>query len=160
MVKIVIAYPDFQMALWTWVVLSGLIAAADARLTETGLRLHALDIYIPSNLFIVIGISYFTGAAVPAILSLKTTMPSTVGELETARARMAESDISANGQLIVRNVRTVPRFGDIVEGDDVASVGSADLSKVQQLLITLLLVGVHLATLLNLFADSNLLHAR
>jgi len=144
-----------QMAAWTWLILSALIAVAVARLwDQAGSAADALNIYVPSNLFIVMGISFFTGAAAPALLSLKTTTAPTAGQLETARQRMDESNVVSNGQLIVRSLAETPHFGDLVEGDDVATAGTVDISKVQQLLITILLLGVYFAMLWDLFASS------
>lgn len=144
-----------QMAAWTWLILSALIAVAVARLWHQADKASdALNIYIPSNLFIVMGISFFTGAAAPALLSLKTASPTTPGQLQTARQRMDEQNVVSNGQLIVRNLQEAPHFGDLVEGDDVATAGTVDISKVQQLLITILLLGVYFAMLWNLFVSS------
>ena len=145
-----------QMAGWTWVIISALIAAAAARLWHGGSAASgALNIYIPANLFIVMGISFFTGAAAPAILSLKTQAAPTQGQIETARSRMAEPNIVANGQIVVRQVTGLPLLGDIISGDDLATAGTVDVSKVQQLLITGLLVMVYVAMLWNLFADAH-----
>ncbi len=144
-----------QMAGWTWLILSALIAVAAARLWHPGTNgAGGLNVYIPSNLFLVMGISFFTGAAAPSLLSLKTTTPSTQGQLQTARTRMAETNVVANGQVVVRDLSQAPHWGDIVEGDDVATKGTVDISKVQQLLITALLMGVYFAMLWDLFSSS------
>jgi len=145
-----------QMAGWTWLILSALIAIAVSRLWHpaTG-GAGGLNIYIPSNLFIVMGISFFTGAAAPSLLSLKTSTPATPGQVQTARTRMSETDVVANGQVIVRDLSQAPHWGDIVEGDDVATKGTVDISKVQQLLITALLMGVYFAMLWDLFESSD-----
>lgn len=145
-----------QMAGWTWLILSALIAIAAARLWHMSANAAgALEIYIPSNLFLVMGISFFTGAAAPSLLSLKTSAPTaTPGQVQTARDRMAETDVVANGQVIVRGMSQAPHWGDLVEGDDVATKGTVDISKVQQLLITALLMSVYFAMLWDLFASS------
>ena len=144
-----------QMVAWTWLILSALIAVSAARLWH-GATGEALNIYIPLNLFIVMGIAFFTGAASPALLSLKTQSSSTPQQLQTARARMDESQVVANGQVVVRPTTTAPQFGDLVEGDDLATAGTVDISKVQQLLITLLLLGVYFVTLCQLFRSTGL----
>ena len=144
-----------QMVAWTWLILSALIAVSAARLWH-GATGEALNIYIPLNLFIVMGISFFTGAASPALLSLKTQSSSTPQQLQTARARMDESQVVANGQVVVRQTTAPPQFGDLVEGDDLATAGTVDISKVQQLLITLLLLGVYFVTLCQLFRSTGL----
>ncbi len=143
-----------QMAGWTWLILSALIAVAVARLWhQADKSADALNIYIPSNLFIVMGISFFTGAAAPALLSLKSNSNATQGQLNTARVRMDETGVSNNGQVIVRDPNVPAHFGDLVEGEEVSNAGTVDISKVQQLLITLLLMGVYFAMLWNLFVS-------
>src|SRR5471032_83044 len=127
-----------QMVAWTWVILSALIGVAVARLWQQKSAATALDIYIPANLLIVMGISFFTGAAAPALMSLKAGTPATEGQVQTARDRMNESNVVANGQLMVRQSGRTPNFSDLIGGDDIATAGTVDISKVQQLLITAL----------------------
>jgi hypothetical protein len=146
-----------QMAAWTWLILSALLAVAAARLWHSHESAGALNIYIPQNLFLVMGISFFTGAATPALLSLKTQSPSTPQQLQTARDRMAEPQVVANGQVVVRQTTAPPQFSDIVEGDDLATAGTVDISKVQQLLITFLVLGTYFFMLCDLFHGTKLL---
>lgn len=136
-----------QMAGWTWIILSALITVLALRLWLKDAAL-AFDIHIPANLLLVMGISYASGAAAPALNSLRQIAPeATMGQLASASARLGGQAVAANGQLAVRPEGEPPRFGDIVEGDDVASVGNIDLSKVQQLLITVMLLVGYLAML-------------
>jgi len=141
-----------QMALWTLVILSALIAAAVCRAWQLGpgTLSTALNIWIPQELFAVMGISYFSGAAAPAILSLKSQTPSTPDQISATTRRMGEP-ICVTGSVVHRPTNASPKLADIVQGDDVSTAGTVDLSKVQQLLITLLLVGVYFSMLANMF---------
>jgi hypothetical protein len=142
-----------QMALWTWLVLSALIGAAVARawgIGGVGSVSTALSIGIPGNLLAAMGISYFTGFAAPAALSLKSQSGNTPGQVNLASKRLDEN-IYANGSVIQRPLNSPAKLADVVQGDDLATAGTVDLSKVQQLLITLLLVGVYFVVLLGLF---------
>jgi hypothetical protein len=143
-----------QMALWTWLVLSALFAAAACRAWGLGGgNLNtALDVDINSQIFEVMGLSFFTGAAVPALLALKSQGGSDPNAAASVSAKTGET-MQVQGQVIVRPDSSDPKLGDLVQGDDVGSAGVVDLSKVQQLLITLLLVGTYAAMLFGLFAD-------
>jgi hypothetical protein len=150
-----------QMASWTWLVLSALIAVAALRLwTKSGGAIaiqatDALNIYIPQNLFVVLGISFFTGAAAPTLLSLKAQTTPAKAQVDAASQRMGEA-VEATGQIVTRPTRERAHFGDIVQGDDLATAGTVDISKVQHLLITVLLLGVYAAMLVYLFSGYQL----
>ena len=47
------------------------------------------------------------------------------------------------GHVMVRDDQSLARWSDIISGDEVANAGTVDLSKVQHLLITLLLLGTY-----------------
>ncbi len=144
-----------QMVLWTWLVLSALIAAAVSRawgIGGIGDISTALAIKIPGNLLVAMGISYFTGFAAPAALALKSQPDTTASpaQLNLAASRLEER-ISATGSIIHRPSSSPARMSDLVQGDELANAGIIDVSKVQQLLITLLLVAIYLAMLCGVF---------
>lgn len=142
-----------QMTLWSLLVISALMAAAACRgwaLLDKGSWSTALNIGIPNELFQVMGISFFSGAAAPTILALKTTTPTSPSQLSTTSERMGEP-VCATGSVMNRPLSADPKLADMVQGDDVATAGTVDLSKVQQLLITIVLVGVYFAMLANMF---------
>lgn len=145
-----------QMSLWTVLILSALIAVAVCRgwgLLDNASWGTALNIKIQTELFQVMGISYFSAAAAPSILALKSQPSSTPtqAQLDATRARAGEPTLDAIGSVVQRPLNEAPRLSDIVQGDDVATAGTIDLSKVQQLLVTVLLVTVYFAMLVNLF---------
>jgi hypothetical protein len=144
-----------QMALWTWLVLGGLIATAVSRawsIGKVGTPMTALAIRIPSELLAAMGISYFTGFAAPAALALKGQTQSTPGQINLSAKRMGES-ICTVGSVVYRPLNAPPKIADMVQGDDLATAGTVDLSKVQQLMITLLLIGIYLVQLVGLFTS-------
>jgi len=126
-----------QMTLWTLVVLSALIAAAVSRAWAGDMRI-ALSVDMTPDLLTAMGISYGSAAAAPAVLTLKSRGVSQ-GELEAAASRQGES-LTASGQVIGRPEGAAPSLFDLVMGDEVANAGTIDLAKVQQLVITILLV--------------------
>src|ERR1700722_8546534 len=142
-----------QMTLWTLLVLSALIGVAVSRawgIGGVGTITTALSIVIPGNLLAAMGISYFTGFAAPAALAIKSLSTSTAGQVNLAGNRMGES-IYANGSVMQRPRSSPAKIADMVQGDDLATAGTVDLSKVQQLLITFLLVGIYFVILIGLF---------
>jgi hypothetical protein len=144
-----------QMALWTLLILSALIAITVCRawgLFSGSTLATAFDVYVPPALYAAMGISYFSGAAAPAILSLKSQSPSTAGQVAFASERMGQT-IRVTGRVIHRPLSADPILADIVQGDDIATAGTVDLSKVQQLLITMLLLVMYLAVLVGLFVN-------
>ncbi len=149
-----------QMVLWTLVVLSAIMALAacrawgQARGLSNGEVSTALNIDIPQDLFVVMGISFFSGAAAPAVLALKAQSDSTPGQVNAASRRMG-ADLDVQGQVVIRRSGK-PRLVDVLRGDEVAIAGLIDLSKVQQLLITLILISVYFSMLAGMFSGDML----
>lgn len=141
-----------QMLLWTVLALSGLTAAATCRAWGQwhGSLATALQIYIPGDLLAAMGISYFTGAAAPAVLAVKAQGSTDPSHAAILTERKGETMI-VRGRVASRPFGARARLGDLVEGDEVGSAGVVDFSKVQQLLVTLLLVAVYAAVLMGLF---------
>src|SRR6202043_3004495 len=59
------------------------------------------------------------------------------------------------GNVIARTHPDEAHLRDIVSGDEVANAGTIDLSKVQQLLITMLLLGTYIGMLLSMFSKGD-----
>jgi len=144
-----------QMVLWTVLGLSSVAAIAVCRLWLAGSAGAALAIDIPDELLQAMGISYFSAAAAPAILSLRGAGSSNGQQLEAARVRFGD-DISAQGRLVARPNGARGLLRDLIAGDDLETAGTIDLSKVQQLIITLLLIGVYAVELVQLFDEGSL----
>lgn len=161
-----------QMALWTIVILAALLTAAKLNLLgyfaaipdqagKVNVPGDPLGIFIPGELIAAMGIAAFSTAAAPAILSLKASQAPDPGEVSTAQQRMQSSDTGQTGPM--QNSGKAVGFAspnsaswlDLVTGDEVANAGVVDLSKVQQLLITLLLVGTYIFLLVRTFAQAS-----
>ena len=148
-----ISLSRLQMWLWTMLGFGALFAACSCRFWS-GLPL--LDVTLPGELIAAMGISYASAAAAPAVLYLKsqTTVSDTVPD------GRGESGLLSRGGIISRSTRHPAYFRDLVMGDDVTNAGSVDLSKVQQLIVTLLLVGAYFVMLCSLFDAGGILAAK
>jgi len=136
-----------QMAGWTVLVLAALFTAAELRIFGYfGAAKDPLDITIPGDLLAAMGIAIFTTAATPAVLALKADSKPSEAQAAAAAQRLADQtrttpdNIKSMGHVMVRTEQSLARWSDIISGDEVANAGTVDLSKVQQLLITMLLL--------------------
>jgi len=143
-----------QMALWSWLILSGVIAAAACRAWGFGGASAgtALLVQLDPNLLAVMGISYFTAAATPGLFALKSAGPDREPAPLINRSDMVPFGVS--GQLIFRPPAFEARLIDLVDGEEASNAGSIDLSKLQQLIITLTLVSVYAVMLFDLFGGN------
>jgi len=112
-----------QMLAWTLLILSALITAIASNLGLPN-NSQALAIAIPDPLLAAMGIAAVSMAASPAILTLKGSDPATGVSLAAYHSTPAEAS-----------------WLDMFRGDDPAEADQPDLSKIQQFLITLALVG-------------------
>jgi hypothetical protein len=150
-----------QMAGWTVLVIATLFTAAEIRIFGYfGSVTDPLNIRIPGELLSAMGIAVFTTAATPALLSLKTTGTPTEGQADAAAQRMAaiHSNTTTNsfnntGSLMTRQDPSLARWSDLIAGEEVGNAGTMDLSKVQQLLVTILLLGTYAALMIELIAN-------
>jgi hypothetical protein len=112
-----------QMLAWTLLILSALITAVASNLGLPDNSL-ALAIEIPDELLAAMGIAAVSLAASPALLTLKGSDPDTGVSLAAFHSEPDEAS-----------------WLDTFRGDDPAEANRPDLSKIQQFLITLALVG-------------------
>ena len=155
-----------QMALWTLVVLSGFLTAALANLAA-GYIEEALNIGIPPELWVTMGIS--TTSLVGSGLILTEKKKETTNQDEALRG-MVEFGLLAEdadattttttvkertiGQLQRNTNPSQARLYDLVSGEEVGNFSVLDLTRLQNLFFTLVLVGAYAATLGNLFAGA------
>jgi hypothetical protein len=134
-----------QAGAWTVVVLSAFatIAAFNVAATwATSTTVTALAIQIPGELLLAMGISATSLVATPALLSLKSDETPAPGAQAQAAAKLKQS-VSANGKVLTKTLASEASWGDLVTGDELGNAGSPDLGKIQQALITLLLLGCY-----------------
>lgn len=140
-----VSLSKLQAVAWTILIMSGLITAA-------AIRMHAgnpdpLGIKIGTDLLIVMGISAASMVASPAILRLKAETPASDSDL----FRAAEvGDVAAVGQVHGRPTSDQAQWADIFRGDEVGNASSPDLGKIQQFLITGLLLSYYAILLGNM----------
>jgi len=123
-----------QMLLWTVLILSAFVTAAAGNLHLED-NVAALDIAIPPELITAMGIAAISLAAAPAVLSLKAA------PVGTNPALAAAPGISAG--IHTRADRARSSWLDIFRGDEQGNCDTPDLSKIQQFLITVALVGTY-----------------
>jgi hypothetical protein len=138
-----------QMLVWTIVVVSALIvyASYNVRLMiPTG---EPLDIVIPPPLLFAMGIAATSFIATPAILSMKAQQTPAQADVDTANA--APGTLQNTGKVFGRTSPSDASWTDLFQGDEVGNFDSPDLSKIQQVAITLLLIGIYCGQIVTLF---------
>ena len=120
----------FQTVLWSVLILSAFLAAAIANLLVANNATGALSISIPPELLGILGISVTSLAGAPLVLNSKK------GPIDRNKGK-EPSDM--------------PRWSDMVKGDDVANANYLDLSKVQMFYFTIILVLAYGAALVAMF---------
>jgi hypothetical protein len=161
----------FQMVVWTVLVLSILVsasafnlqwadpskAAAEWRTLGVTPAPHRgwgpLDIDIPPELLFAMGIAAFSFVATPGLLSLKAAQSPQANALgaTTTALGLSPADTSNSGRVFSNTQAGLARWSDMFRGDEVANADSPDLGKIQQFLITLLVVGIYAATAWSMF---------
>lgn len=141
-----VSLSKFQATAWTVMVLSILVTAVGLNIEKS--IPDALErIIIPPELLLAMGISATSLVATPILLSLKADQ----GTSRDAVTRTAEKldlpvgDVRPTGRVFARSRPELASWADMFRGDETGNAGDADLSKVQQFLITLLLVGIYSA---------------
>lgn len=119
-----------QMLAWTLLVLSGLTTAAAGNLAIAG-NTAALAIVIQDELLAVMGIAATSLAATPALLKLKES--------------------ASPGAVATKSSTEKASWLDLFRGDEADDETKPDLSKIQQFLISLILIGAYCVALGNMF---------
>jgi hypothetical protein len=132
----VMSLSRFQTALWTGIILSGLVAITFAQI-KGGVD---MKLSIPTELWALMGISTASLVGTPLILSNKR-----------GAAEQAASEPNA---VVYRNDSArEAAFGDLIEGDERANASTVDLSKVQMFAFTIVSLAVYWAALLHVLRD-------
>jgi hypothetical protein len=134
-----------QMALWTILVLSAFLAAALANIQVLGPQ-YALDINVPTELWLLMGISTTSLVASPLIRSTKRSVSPKEEDREQGvklaaeRQNVAVAKVKNRGAEIVNTDPAVARLSNVLLGEEVVNAGRFDLSKVQNLYFTVILI--------------------
>lgn len=145
-----------QMLLWTWIVVATVVAAVICRAWGLDGLTGATDplaIGIDPELVDAMGIGLFTGAAAPALLSLKAGGDGEPIDERSVSRRMGEP-VCLSGTIVARPSTSRCRITDLVSGDEAANAATIDLSKVQQLIISAGIVLVYLLSAFTFFGSA------
>lgn len=129
-----------QAALWTVIVVGGYLAMAISRV-KAGTP-NAVDIGVPRELWLAMGISTTSLLGTPLILNGKRArkpdeklMQSTSTQLNE---RMDEISQTSQGTLYANKNMQDARISDLFQGDEVGNTAHVDLAKVQMFYFTLI----------------------
>jgi len=149
-----ISLSKLQMGAWTVVVLAAFVTAAAFNAAEAnGAIVDALKVAIPGELLLAMGISSTSLVAAPALLSLKAD-ETPHAEAQQAAANRLNTGVVATGKIAGKTTPAKASWADLVTGDELGNVGTPDLGKIQQALITLLLLGCYVGYVFMLFGKS------
>jgi len=139
-----VSLSKLQIAAWTVVVIAALAAGTIWNMW-IGVA-QPLDINIPNEVLEALGISAASFIAAPALLSIKGNQSPAQGDAtDDAKTLTATPDPNdaAVGALFAHAIPAAAQWTDMLRGDDLATARQVDLSKVQQLLVTALLIAVY-----------------
>jgi len=140
-----------QMILWTIVVLSAFLVAGLSNV-RNGEISNALSIGIPSELWILMGISTTSLVGSPLIMSNKKDKPAKPEERVRTFALMQGqgadvNKLDNNGQVVVNKSLKDAQMSDLFKGDEIGNAAQVDLAKIQMFYFTLILVLVYAVAL-------------
>ncbi|NML43099.1 hypothetical protein HHL11_05005 [Ramlibacter sp. G-1-2-2] len=150
----VMSLARFQMAAWTVLVLSGYLTAALSNIAiGSG---TALDIAVPSELWLLMGISTTSLVASPLILSTKANQGADPGETMRTLERLdqqgdALGTVGAQGQLVINDSPARARLSDLFTGEEVGNAAHLDLARMQMFFFTLVTIAAYAAMLAHTF---------
>jgi hypothetical protein len=150
-----VSLSKFQATAWTVLVLTSLITAASL---NPAAGTEALEnIQIPGEILLAMGISATSLVATPMLLSRKSDeLPAANALARTAeKLNLSPSDLQSVGMVFGRSSPELASWADMFRGDETGNAGDADLSKVQQFLITLLLIGIYASSVWYQFGKSS-----
>ncbi|HML05748.1 MAG TPA: hypothetical protein VK426_08250 [Methanobacterium sp.] len=145
----------FQMVMWTLILLSAFFAIALSRISNPSVDPNlALDIGVPEQLWVLIGVSTVSLVGSPLILSrmkLKTPDETKLNtDTTTFTDQLKENDMDHIGTVCTRNSSDNASFYDIFTGDEIADCSYVNLAKVQMFFFTILIGVVYCVLLLDL----------
>jgi hypothetical protein len=146
-----VSLSKLQALAWTLMVLSALTTAVIFRI-----RLGFADpvaITLPQELLAAMGISAVSLVAAPVVLSLKSTEDAAPGQAAATAAKLDDGDSGhAVGKVYARTEAADASWLDLFRGDETGNAASPDLSKMQQFLITVVVLAVYASGLWKAFA--------
>jgi len=148
-----VSLSKFQATLWTVLIISALVAGVGMNFNDH--QLSPLEIQIPDELLVAMGISAASLVGTPMLLSLKTdgVSPAPAVARTADKLNLDVTEVKQQGRVFARTDAADASWADMFRGDETSNAGDADLSKVQQFFISLLLVAVYGAAVWKLFGE-------
>jgi len=148
-----------QAGAWTVVVLAGFVSAASFNATLSHVNygiVSSLSVTLPGELLLAMGISATSLVATPSLLSLKAAEEPKGGTAAAAVAATGRIQGTAigNGKVLTKESDKDASWADIFTGDELGNAGIADLGKIQQVLISVLLIGAYAAYIFQYFSTA------
>jgi hypothetical protein len=149
-----ISLSKLQAVAWSIIVLSAWLTCAFARVSQ-GFK-SPIDVDLTPDLLAVMGISATSLVAAPTILSLKSNETPPAGQAAATATKLGEpaSNVVPAGKVYARTKASDAKWLDMVRGEEVSNAASPDLSKIQQLLITVVTLVVYSASLWAMFGSA------
>ncbi len=145
----------FQMVLWTTIVLSGFLIIALSNIAAG--QESPLSIAIPSEIWLLMGISTISLVASPLIKSTKESKTANEKEKErnfeliAKQRRISEDEVGEKienrGQIVANINIEDARFSDMFSGEEVGNAAYLDLGKVQMFFFTIVIVVAYAAAI-------------
>ncbi len=155
-----ISLSRLQMSLWTILVLSAFLTAALTNIAAG--QANPLAIAIPSQLWLVMGITTTALVGSPLIKSYKAGQPVSDDDVAAQASQQKTLDLLAKqrsdltaadnrGRLVVLGSPEDASWSDLFQGEEISNAARLDLGKVQMFYFTLVLLLAYAAALAALF---------
>jgi hypothetical protein len=151
----------FQLLAWTLLILSALFTAI---LSRVGLTSDPMNVSIPSELWVLLGISMASAVASPVILNTKREKKPDPAELARNLRSVKRSeqkkdeDINATSMILENTQFEAARWSELLKGDESGNAASVDIGKLQMLFFTFILILSYGATIASLFSGNALVN--
>jgi hypothetical protein len=146
-----------QTVIWTVIVLSAFGAAALSNMSgdwrKPGYSPKPLDIAVPRELWIIMGISIASLVGTPLILGTKQGTGADGRQLEQTIRQLDDPCAVNDGQLLKKKCPECAGWQDLFQGQEVGNASDLDLSKVQMLFFTFILVVAYVVAIFSHFAE-------
>jgi hypothetical protein len=150
----VMSLSRFQMTVWTVLILPAFLTAAMWNMAIA--YIEPLAIELPTELWLLMGISTTSLVASPLILNNKKKAKVSLTEAEeTARSfeQLGEppKSMRVKGALVENTTPELARFSDLLTGEETGNAARADLARIQMFFFTLIVLATYAFALWNLF---------
>lgn len=154
----VISLSRFQMVAWTVIVLSAYFAGALCNLAIG--NDDPLQISIPAQLWILMGISTTSLVGSPLILSTKKAKNPAEEERKTVFELLSKQGdtkdtLDNKGLVVINTTPAKARWSDMFTGEETGNAAHLDLSRIQMFFFTLIVALAYAIAIANMFIQSD-----